>query len=417
MSLEITSYDYGSPRITAELTDCSMPMTFDSYSNCAFGCLYCFSTFQRELAGAGHKTVDYFKRENIKAVNLDGIKKLFTPGNKSNFEKYIMNKMVMQWGGLSDPFCPIEKKNNHGLKLLRFFREIDYPICFSTKGTWWLDDTRYTELFKDNPKWNVKVSIITLDEKKARIIEKGVPSPQERIEALRKITELNAGGATLRLRPFMIGISSPTHLDLIRKSREAGATAISTEFFCLDLRSRALKERLKVISYVAGFDYTKEYKKYSDRAGYLRLNRNYKRKYINEMYDLCKEIGMRFYVSDPDFKERCNNGSCCGLDTTWNYSRGQFTEALIICKEKGVVTWDDMEKSMDHLVGIKAEMRHLTGNERFDFRYFDLRDLMRYFWNNTKHAHNPYRLFKGVMKPSRLDNNQNVIYVYDKTRE
>src|SRR5688572_29278763 len=38
---------YGSPRWTYEILDCAMPMTFDTYSNCAHQCLYCFSFFQR----------------------------------------------------------------------------------------------------------------------------------------------------------------------------------------------------------------------------------------------------------------------------------------------------------------------------------------------------------------------------------
>lgn len=43
---------YGSPRWSNEIADCSMPMTFDTYSNCSFGCLYCFAQFQRGLGKA-----------------------------------------------------------------------------------------------------------------------------------------------------------------------------------------------------------------------------------------------------------------------------------------------------------------------------------------------------------------------------
>ncbi len=32
---------YGSPRISSELPDCSMPMTFDSYNFCSLGCTFC----------------------------------------------------------------------------------------------------------------------------------------------------------------------------------------------------------------------------------------------------------------------------------------------------------------------------------------------------------------------------------------
>ena len=39
---------YQSPRWSAEIADCSMPMTFDTYSNCAFGCMYCFLTLAKK---------------------------------------------------------------------------------------------------------------------------------------------------------------------------------------------------------------------------------------------------------------------------------------------------------------------------------------------------------------------------------
>lgn len=77
------------------------------------------------------------------------------------------------------------------------------------------------------------------------------------------------------------------------------------------------------------------YKKYSVQSGYLRLNRKVKEPFFRNMKELCDQLGMRFYVSDAHFKELCHNGSCCGLPPTWNYSRGQFCEALNICKRKG----------------------------------------------------------------------------------
>ena len=58
---------------------------------------------------------------------------------------------------------------------------------------------------------------------------------------------------------------------------------------------------------------------------------------------------MRFYVSDAHFKELCCNGSCCGLPADWNYSKGQFCEALQIAKAKGSVRWDDIKADIESL--------------------------------------------------------------------
>ena len=125
---------YGSPRWSNEIADCSMPMTFDTYSNCSFGCLYCFSQFQRGLG----KAKDNYLHKNVKYVNVEKIKQMFTDPDKygGQFKEYIKHRKVMQWGGLSDQFDGFERKYGKTLELLKFFKDIDYPLCFSTKATW-----------------------------------------------------------------------------------------------------------------------------------------------------------------------------------------------------------------------------------------------------------------------------------------
>ena len=87
--------NYLSPRWTAEIADCSMPMTFDTYNNCSFGCMYCFSQFQRAIGGGKDK---YLHKE-VRSVNVDKIKKMFTDPDRygGQFAEYIKQRKVMQW--------------------------------------------------------------------------------------------------------------------------------------------------------------------------------------------------------------------------------------------------------------------------------------------------------------------------------
>lgn len=408
---------YGSPRWTGEIADCSMPMTMDTYSNCSYNCQYCFSQFQRALGGCKEN----YLRKKVKWVNPDKIKKMFLNPDSSQFGEYIKQRKVMQWGGLSDQFDENERMYGITLDLLRFFRKIEYPISFSTKSTWWTKDERYAELFRNNPNWNVKVSIITLDEQKARIIEAGVDSPQERLNAIERIASWNAGGATLRLRPFIIGITTPTYLDLIREAHKRGATAVSTEFFCVEQRSNLLKTKMPKFNALCGFDLMQFYKKYSNQQGYLRLNRNVKRPFVTNMKNLCDELGMRFYVSDSHFKEMSCNGSCCGLPPSWNYSRGQFTEALLLAKKNGVVTYPEIRAEIDRLFS-KFEWGRAEGfncgssEKRSKFYGMSMADYMHYLWNNPQNGQSPYKLFEGVLVPEGKDENGDLIYVYNQDR-
>lgn len=406
---------YQSPRWTAEIADCSMPMTFDTYSNCAFGCMYCFSQFQRAV---GNGKEAYLSKE-VKCVNVDRIKKMFREPDKyaGQFAPYIKQRRVMQWGGLSDEFDGYERKYGKTLELLRFFKEIDYPLCFSTKATWWTQDERYMSLVRGQRNWNFKFSIITLDEAKAREMERGVPTPMERLEAIRRIAEADAGGAALRLRPFIIGISTPSYLDLIREAGERGASALSTEFMCVEQRSPVLRDNMPIFDRLCGFDFMAFYKRYSVTQGYLRLNRKVKEPFIRNMKAACDKYGMRFYVSDAHFKELCCNGSCCGLPPDWNYSRGQFCEALQIAKKNGVVRWSDIAPDVEALHQYQWDrtvgFNKTTSEKKAHFLGMTMADYMRWLWNNPQAGQNLYKMFEGIVVPAGKDEDGNLIYKYN----
>jgi len=355
----------------------------------------------------------------LKYVNKEKIKDMFLFKRKSQFENYIKNKTYMQWGGLADQFDNFEKKHGVTLDLLKFFKEINYPICFSTKATWWTEDERYMKLFENQPNWFTKFSIICLDEGRSRKIELGVDSPVKRLEAIKKVDEINKGTTILRLRPFILGLTDKhdEYLELIKQAYDNGARAVSTEFFCMENRaSEETKQRFNKISQVLGFDIFDFYKKNSTGQGYLRLNYNIKKPYILRMKALCEQLGMRFYVSDAHHKEKCNNGSCCGLPESENYSRGQFTEAILIAKKNRVVKFSDIENNIKYLKEIKY-----VGCEGFNTGSCKLRsklknqtmyDYFRNIWNNPNTPKSPYKYFGGVLYPIGLDDERNVIYEY-----
>lgn len=401
---------YHSPRWSNEVADCSMPMTFDTYSNCSYGCMYCFSQFQRAVGGSKNA---YLHKE-VSPVNVNRVKDIFLNPDKYQFGEYVKQRKVMQWGGLSDQFDTFERKYGVTLELMKFFKEINYPLSFSTKATWWTKDERYMSLVRGQKNWNFKFSIITLDEQKARIIERGVDAPLLRLDALERIAKADAGGATLRLRPFIIGVSTPTYLQLIKEARNRGATALSTEFFCVEQRSRTLKEYMPTLNELCGFDVMEFYRKFSVSAGYLRLNRKVKEPFIRKMQAECEASGMRFYVSDAHFKELCASGSCCGLPEDWNYSRGQFCQALQIAKKNGVVHFGDISKDINNLLNFewaKAEGYNANSSERrAKFYGMTMADYMRWLWNNPQAGQSPYKLFEGILIPTGNDENGDIVY-------
>ena len=353
----------------------------------------------------------------VRSINLEKIIDIFTRPQKNQFWNWVKNKRPIQYGGLSDQFDEFERKYGLTQGVLTFLKSLNYPICFSTKSAWVFHDERYRALFHGQDNWNMKHSIITLDSDMAKKIEVGVSTPQKRLDGMREYVKLSKGGSTLRLRPFVIGVSDKTYLDLIKAAKDAGASAVTTEFFCLEARSvHQSKKHYETLSQCCGFDVVDFYKKYSSGAGYLRLNKKIKKPYIEKMYDLCQKLNMRFYVSDAHFKEVSCNGCCCGLPIEYEYSRGNFSYALQVAKKNGEVRWDDVAKDMDFLNVdfIQAAGFNSTSRER-EAKFFGmtLKDYLRYLWNSPSKGQSPYKMFDRVLLPKGKDENKNIIYGYN----
>lgn len=398
-----------------------MPMTFDTYSVCSYNCLYCFSFFQKS-----HSSKGYLKRE-VNAVNIDRIKNMYlnalssnpedTKNSSKQFIPYIRNRVTLQWGGLADGFDEYERQYGLSLELLKFFDKIDYPLSISTKGTWWTQDNRYMDIIKKHShNWHFKISIITANELKAKAIERGVDSPQKRLNAISRLAD-NGLHVTLRLRPYIIGVSDDYH-KLIPLAKNAGADSVTTEFFCVEGRANErLKSKYTEIGKYAGYDILDFYKKNSNQSGYYRLNYSIKRKIINEMKDISHSLGMRFYVSDAHHKEKSDYCSCCGTPPHMKVSKGHFAEALQIAKKRkdGLVYWKDIEpdlkKYVSHIPFYGAEGFNTKSNKVRAIRADqNLMTYVKEFWNTPKSQKSPYGYFEGVLYPIGLDKDKNVIY-------
>lgn len=412
---------YGSPRWTYEILDCAMPMTFDTYSNCAHQCLYCFSFFQRAV-GAG---ADDYLHHKVRAVNVERVKRMFSNPDQygGQFKNYIKKRMTLQWGGLSDGFDWYERKFRVSLELLKFFREIDYPISISTKGVWWVDDPEYIEVVRDAKNMHFKYSIITSNEAHASKLEPGTPKASERFKAMEKLNKLGVGATTLRFRPFVIGTSDLCIEDMMTRAEEAGCYSVTTEFLTWETRSSGTsKERLEMMSKVLGYDVWDFYMKNSARSsGLLRLNYDLKRPYIKKMKESAERHNLKFFVSDAHHKEDSYHAGCCGLPESGplsNVNHGQYAHAIKLAKQNGFVKWSDIKDEAHDLLKdipiIAAEGFPSDTAERMKRHYQSMYDYMHDIWNNPKSWQSPARYFGGALVPAQPDDNGDIVYLYNK---
>ena len=320
-------------------------------------------------------------------------------------------------GGLADEFDEWERRHGITLELQRYFDKIDYPLSFSTKAAWWTQDERYMELFaRHTHNWHVKISIITADREKARRVEKGVPSPEERLAAIKRLADRGIH-VTLRLRPFIIGVSSD-YKKLIKLARETGADSMTTEFFCMESRAdERLKKRYAEMSRVCGFDIYKYYMENSRQNGYKRLNRAIKAPIIHDMRDYAHSLGMRFHVSDA-FCRECNDAcNCCGVPPEWGVSQtGNIGQAIITAREKGEVRFSDVKEGIDRYFSFPwcSASGYNTGNNYARALNYDttMAEYLRENWNATGKGTSPAKGYGGILRPAGRDENGDVIYRY-----
>lgn len=427
MALQFKNITYSSPRISTEVHDCALPLTFDQFSRCSFGCLYCFAAMQRAENASCREA---FRAGQVSCVNVDRIKKLFLGELKKGtgallYETLIKKRIPLHWGGLGDPADEYERASGVGLELLRFFREINYPVFLCFKGNTFHTEPAYDAVFRGATNFAHQFSIVSLDEAKCRKIERGAPSPQERLRCMEISYKEWRLPVYLRLRPFVMGLSNDTADELIKKSAEAGALAVSVEFFCMDSRAGDfMKARYKAISDSLGYNIEEYYRVNSRGESYRRLSPAVKMPILLHLREVAHTAGMRFAVSGPVGKQLNDTGCCCGLPDdggTWgNWSDSQFTSALLKCKACGECSFDSVSSpgrfGTDHLewefdVGTWFNLGG-AHNHRM-WRDASLRDFLRFAWNKPMRAASPYHYFWGLMTPDRLDEKGNIVYKYN----
>jgi len=425
---------YNSPRISSEFCDCSLPLTFDFYNQCGFGCIYCFSSqFSKTNPAVKGNT-------ELGAVNVKKLIDIMSGKYPDNpyYQNFYKHRFILHIGGLTEPFCTVEAQVGRCYELLEYLAAEKYPTVFSSKGYGlFLNNKKfkkYHKLFADSAKnknFMFAHSIIVDSDKTANRIEPNTPSTSQRLTSMKTLSDMGYWNI-LRLRPFIIGISDVGLESLIERSAEAGAKAISTEFFALDARcANLLEAEINDIGNIAGFDVKDYLKKLSptERGGYMRGNRDMKEFYVKRMYKTCLEHNIQFNISDPDFKELNASDSCCGIPDEYpenpemcNYNRGQLTGHLRRLRKRywasngkdKYLTWDMVKKDIannwmsdpryysDSIKCWQVDYSIKTGHEQ------EMKDT----WNNLRSSANPYNYFHGIIKPIGIDKHNMLIYEY-----
>lgn len=100
---------------------CEYPIRLDTYEGCSHDCKYCFARNKRDIS-------------KVKPLPSAEAVRRFANGERSQNTRWCDWAIPLHWGGMSDPFQPLEKRYGESLKVLQVLAETQYPVIVSTKG-------------------------------------------------------------------------------------------------------------------------------------------------------------------------------------------------------------------------------------------------------------------------------------------
>lgn len=177
----------------------SIDYVINPYIGCQHGCIYCYAEFM--IRFTGHKGQKWGAFLDVKRYEFEKVKP-----NKFDGKRILLSSVT-------DPYIPLELKYKNSRNILQALIGTNAKILLLTKSKYVVRDI---DLFTQFENIEVGISISTLDNSIAKIIEPGASKPTERLEALNKLSE-NGINPYVFISPFFPGITK--FQDIIIKSK------------------------------------------------------------------------------------------------------------------------------------------------------------------------------------------------------
>src|SRR5438105_8926160 len=193
--------------------DVGFESSINPYRGCEHGCIYCFARPTHEYlgfsAGLEFETRILVKEDAPELLREELMSRKYTP-------------RTIAISGVTDPYQPVERKLQLTRRCLAVLAEFRNPVAIITKNHLVTRDIDVLRELAEHNAAAVSVSITTLDEKLARIMEPRTSTPQLRLNA---IEQLAAAGipAGVMVAPVVPAITDHEMPAILKAARDAGA--------------------------------------------------------------------------------------------------------------------------------------------------------------------------------------------------
>ncbi len=245
------------PRCGSQVILCDLPIRFDTYTGCSHACKYCFVTRKTDIT-------------NISDGESPESLRKFIAGSRTSETEWCDWNIPLHWGGMSDPFQPIEAERRISLECLKVFAETKYPFVVSTKGTPILAITEYLDVL-GHCAAVVQVSMFSPQFDK---LESGAPPFERRLADISRISKA-ARRVIVRIQPYVRKVKADI-LGNLRRYADAGVYGVTIEGI------KYFKSRPGMVKVAADYVYPVDV-----------LRRDYE-----QIREECRRVGLHFFCAE-----------------------------------------------------------------------------------------------------------------------
>lgn len=257
------------------------------YRGCQFACNYCDAITEKYLV---HEEAEDFSR--IIYCKTDAPELL-----RKEIKK--VERDVVALGGVTDSYQPAERKYEITRGLLEILRDNSFPVHIVTKSDLILRDVDILSEISKKSWCTVSVTIITFNKKLLPLLEPFAPSPERRLEAVKKLNDagVQAGVDFTPIIPYILD-GDRNIKDVIEKAADGGAKYILPGAG-MSLRSNQKVRFLELLEKNWPELVQKYEKLYS---GSESPDQHYAVEVSKRAFELCKKFDILNYVPPPIFE-------------------------------------------------------------------------------------------------------------------
>lgn len=267
---------------------CPKKYVLHPYTGCGHGCLYCYASSY--------------------------IRNFFDPRPKKALKDYLVKDLeklplgaIIEMSTSSDPYTPPEADLKIAREAIREILKRGFKLLITTKSSLVLRDLDLLARFRDRVV--VAITITTLDNRVASLLEPGAPPPEVRLRVVNALSK--SGIPTLvRLDPIVPYVNDDytSIAKLVEGASLAGAFQITSSTY--KARADSLKRLVEAFPQVYT-EIVEAYRAGEKICGYTYLRRDKRLEYMKIVRELALRAGVAFNTCRERFPELASRGFNC----------------------------------------------------------------------------------------------------------